>query len=167
MYTEIMPLISEPDRLEQSHLCRHRFRHRFGRRGKKWTFHHQGTCLSLWLSWFYPLGHSSHWFGANHCSCTICHHCQKLVCRQSHPADHPPTLFAGSRPRVLLLVPKGEGAAGWPLIDPGEPQEDLGRGQQNCPRRDIQRCVPPMVWVAWKVRADRRWPMTMSRKAKK
>ena len=44
----------------------------------------------------------------------------------------------------LLPLPKGEGTAGWPLICPGEPQEDLGRGQQKCLRRDIRRRVPPL-----------------------
>ena len=70
---------------------------------------------------------------------------QELVRHQRHPAGRQPTLFAGSRPRGLLLVSKGEGAPVLPQIDPGEPQEDLGKGQQNCPRRDVRRRVPPMV----------------------
>ena len=57
-----------------------------------------------------------------------CRRHQELVHRQSHPADPPPAIFTGSRPHRL---PKGEGVAGWPLSDPGEPQEDLGRGSQD------------------------------------
>ena len=68
------------------------------------------------------------------------------------------TVCAGYLPYGLLLVHKGGWAAGWPIICPGEPQEDLGRGQQIYHRRDICRCVPPLVWVAQKVCVYRRWP---------
>ena len=76
-----------------------------------------------------------------------CRRRQELARRQRHPADPRPALFAKFCPRGLLPLPKGEGTAGWPLICPGEPQEDLWRGQQKCLRRDVRRRVPPLFWV--------------------
>ena len=70
---------------------------------------------------------------------------QELVRHQRHPAGRQPTLFAGSRPRGLLLVSKGTGAPVLPQIDPGEPQEDLGRGQQKYHRRGLRRRVMMLV----------------------
>ena len=64
---------------------------------------------------------------------------------QSHPADRRPALFAEFRPRGLLPLPKGERTAGWPLICPGEPQEDLGWGQQRYHCQNICRRVLPLV----------------------
>ena len=52
-------------------------------------------------------------------------------------ADRRPALIAELWPRGLLPLPKAEGTAGWPLICPGEPREDLGRGLQSCHRRDV------------------------------
>ena len=46
-------------------------------------------------------------------------------------------LIANFHQRRLLPLPKGKGTAGWPLICPGEPREDLGRGLQSCHRRDV------------------------------
>ena len=62
-------------------------------------------------------------------------------------------------PTYTSFAVKVEGAAGWPRTDPGEPHEDLGRGQQNFAaafRRSLERgqtCV--------------RMAVAKSRKAKK
>ena len=54
-------------------------------------------------------------------------------------------LIANFHQRRLLPLPKGEETAGWPLICPGESQEDLGRDLQNCHRRDVRRHALPLV----------------------
>ena len=96
-------------------------------------FHHQGSCPTLVLSYFTIrtiLTTDLELEQKNRANCRS----QKLVRRQSHLGYHRPALFVGICLRGLLLVSKVEGTAGWPLTDPGEPQEDLGRGQQNYDR---------------------------------
>ena len=58
------PLISENDRFEHGHLCRHPYPPPFPPPWNNLTFHHQKSCLSPWLIWFYHQDHSSHWYGA-------------------------------------------------------------------------------------------------------
>ena len=83
---------------------------------------------------------------------------QELVRHQRHPTDRWPSLFAEFHFWGLLIVLKGKVTAGWPLICPGEPQEDLVRGQLNYYRRDVCRRVPFLVWVAQNVRTYQCWP---------
>ena len=122
---EKKPLKGKRARFKHRRSCCRRFCNCCCCHGKKWMFHHQRSCLSPGLYDFtirtilYTELGLLQFFGYQY------HRCQGLVCRQCHPADRRPTLFAGSRHGVLLLVHKG-GAAGWPLICPGEPQEDLG-----------------------------------------
>ena len=108
-----------------------------------------------WLIWFYHQDHSSHWF----CAETIFQSFILLAPRTGSPPvpSRWSPFFAEFHFWVLLIVSKGKGTAGWPLICPGEPQEDLGRGQQKCLRRDVRRRVPPLFWVEQNVRAYRRW----------
>ena len=110
------------------------------------------------LIWFYHYDHSSHWFVLKQFSSHLFRRRQELVRHQRHPTDRWPSLFAEFHFWGLLIVLKGKVTAGWPLICPGEPQEDLVRGQQKYHRRNIRRCVPQLVWVAQKVCVYRRWP---------
>ena len=117
-----------------------------------------GILPQPWLIGFYHHDHYSHWFGAK----TILQSFIPPAPRTGSPpapSHSSPTLpFAEFHFWGLFIDSKGKGTAGWPLTCPGEPQEDLWRGQQKYHRRNIRRRVPQLVWAARKVRVYRRWP---------
>ena len=112
---------------------------------EKRIFHHQGSCLSPGLYGF-TIGTILHTdflleqFSGHHAAATKNWFTASAIWLIAHPP-----FLSNFIPVDFFLFPKANGQLHWPLICPGEPQDDLGRGQQKSHHRDVHRHVPPLV----------------------
>jgi hypothetical protein len=78
-----------------------------------------------------PIMSSQDWF--LHCPSPYRRHGSGVSGGEGGQDASPSSLFAGPRPSRLLLLPKGEVRAGWPLNEPGDLPEELGGGRPDHP----------------------------------